>query len=510
MTSASQILAKAPWKRQAKTMTNEPKSICTPALPTIAKFAWEEDIQGDCTPNVKNTFITLEYLPKSAPARRKSVPAATRLCREAGTGVKFLVASLDSDASTDAQTEASTCSECGVQTPMSMDNYCFEEPSAESCWWPQEVCPENLWHMPPSSLTHSTSALEPSRLNSKAASFQPHSLTQELTLNAKAAAFQPQSLPQEPSIEDLLHKQPIADVISQAKEHMQASESIGSVKICEDASGWSIVIKPSVDIDSDEWQTEALLTIAKDCLLQAALSTKNIFVMGYCSPNAFPMRAQGFEASLGVMQAPSQACWHVFKKGFCRHAGDCSKQHPAIEVPVRVLVESAQFNSCTGFVSSFKQEVADVTMAVMATLTECAFADKVEAVKDSHAQGWTIEVMPNETSKPDQEYLLALAKNALFSATSNSNSVYIMGYSAKPFVSTSDGFVGVLGDMQDETRVCWDLYCKGVCSRGCDCRHAHPECLVPIKVVVKERPPVDCLESVLDYFNEFPAARKGC
>ena len=54
-----------------------------------------------------------------------------------------------------------------------------------------------------------------------------------------------------------------------------------------------------------------------------------------------------------------------------------------------------------------------------------------------------------EELKPHKEYLVSLAKNLLFNATSNSNNVYIMGYSAKPFMEKSQGFVTVLGAMQE-------------------------------------------------------------
>merc|ERR1719247_2689079 len=123
----------------------------------------------------------------------------------------------------------------------------------------------------------------------------------------------------------------------------------------------------------------------------------------------------------------------------------------------------------------------------------------MQAFKDKGSQGWTIEVMPKEEQKAHKEYLLTLAKNAIFNATSRSNTAYIMGYAGNPFATKEHGFVAILGDMQDETRACWDFYSKGMCTRDCGCRWEHPECLTPINVVVKERSSLRCSPAVLEY-----------
>merc|ERR1719446_970756 len=89
-----------------------------------------------------------------------------------------------------------------------------------------------------------------------------------------------------------------------------------------------------------------------------------------------------------------------------------------------------------------------------------------------------------------------------------------MGYAAMPFISKSQGFIAVLGDMQDESRAwgfiavlgdmqdesraCWDFYTKGVCSRECVCRWEHPECLMPINVVIKKRGSLKGLNAALE------------
>jgi len=208
--------------------------------------------------------------------------------------------------------------------------------------------------------------------------------------------------------------------------------------------------------------------------------------MGYRSPKAFSMRAQGFEATLGGMQSANLACWHVFKKGFCRHADACCKQHPTCQVPIHVLVEGVQLQAPKHFSGEFKALVADLAVTASRALGDNPIVESAEAFKDKDYQGWTIELTAKKDLAIDKEDVLSLAKNALLGAIGNSKVLYIIGCSAKPFMRKSRGFVTILGNMQDQSRACWNLYSKGACNSGCECCYVHPECMIPVNVVVKE------------------------
>lgn len=492
MTHSSQMIAKAPWRLSDTTVSEKAEKTCEQASVKATEVIWNRNgtLAEDCVTVVKNTFINVQCLPSDTPNRRKSVPASARLCHEAPPSKsifdKFPSILADSDASTDAQTEASTCSECGVKTPVSLDNYCFDDASS-TCHLCEHAPFDGAWLEPPSSsLMQRDLPAGSQRLSSKAVAFEPRSSVEDVNT-------QP-------------YKDQVAEVILWAQEAMRESKDVASVEVIVDdaASGWSMIVRPQGKVDSD-WQTESLMTLAKEALLDAASQSKRTFVMGYCAPKPFVMQPQGFQVSLGVMQNPKLACWHAFKKGFCRHGSDCCKEHPVFQTPLNVVVESAHFSSDTRFVGEFKQEIADLVMAVMGMLTECTYAERVEAVRNKDSQGWTIEVMPAEELATHKDYLLNLAKSALFSTTGASNTVYIMGYASKPFFSKSQGFMTILGDMQDEARACWDLYSKGFCSKDCACRWAHPECYMPLNVVIKEKSPSSspqCLDSVLHYLTE--------
>jgi hypothetical protein len=88
--------------------------------------------------------------------------------------------------------------------------------------------------------------------------------------------------------------------------------------------------------------TDQVLAFAQKALLEVTANSKCIYVMGYCTPQAFTRHSHGFEVTLGAMENATKACWHVFKKGVCRHDINCSKQHAMYKVPLRLSVEQVE------------------------------------------------------------------------------------------------------------------------------------------------------------------------
>lgn len=441
---------------------------------------------------VKNTFLNFEFLPTSSQRASKSVPASCRLSRQDFVGIgdgKLLGLNNDSDVSTDAQTDASTCSQCGVKTPMSFDNYCFEEASTSPASYdqPQETRSQNGLLAPP------IATRSPLAKIARSPNSPSQSQSQSIRLSSRATAFQPQAVIEDPARQQ--YKRQFSEVLARAKNIMKASEHLAHVELCADTRGWSFILQANGKADALE--TERLLSIAKGALLESTSKSKCAYIIGYCSPKPFVMQPRGFEATLGAMGSAQTACWHIFKKGFCRHGATCNKEHPACQVPVRVLVESAQFTACPQFEVHFRQQVADLAMAVTSTLRSCSYADQVKSFVDPDRQGWKIEVTTKEELSQHKEYLAALAKNVLFNGSNDSTTLYIMGYAVNPFITKMDGFVTVLGGMQDESQACWDLYSKGVCSRDCECRWEHPACLMPINVVFKPSSSLKSLDAAL-------------
>jgi hypothetical protein len=328
------------------------------------------------------------------------------------------------------------------------------------------------------------------KLSSKAVAFKPM-VTEDSPksrLNMPTHAFMPTATEESPKSKPVEEPpKPTTDkfsfVIREMVRILQNSELIAKVEVCDTSGDCSIVVQTG---SADDSLTEQVLTQAKQALLEAANHSKSVYVMGYCSPNPFTMVSQGFEATLGAMENAGQACWHLFKKGFCRHDADCCKQHPTHKVPVRVLVEHATFNcSHPDEALDFKLRVADFVTTVTSALKTHRGVVQAEARRNTASKCWTIELSPSQGSKACKEELLRHAKEALSGTANSSEGIYMMGNNAKPFLSKPEGFVTVLGDMRAETRACWDLYSSGFCRRECACRWEHPTCLVPVSVVIK-------------------------
>lgn len=470
-------------------------SSCTFVAPQLGQ-------EEDCTQMIKNTFITLQLERALQKQRRASVPAASQLCRGSRIDSDASTACSDRDVKTSdsLDTDASTaCSECDVKTPDSLDNYCFERADYEDT----SISPQNRWQTPPSALGLSTNYRSSLQFESMQSAMYQSSSTAGSQCGQCMIAEE-EMLQPPPGLFNQDVKFRFVEVVKHVKSALQESAHVAQVEVSGDIDGWFITIRPQTVNSYGQAETSLttrtaqVMAIAKEALVQATSQVKRTHLLGHCGPLPFVPQPQGFKATLAIMEDSRSACYHLFKKGWCRHGAACCKEHPSIQAPIHILVESAQLEAYKCSAVDFKQDVADIAMAAVATLSGCAYADKVEAFKDQ-CQGWTVEVAPKEELKPQREHLLQLAKNALFNAAASSKTAYIMGNASKPFVAKSQGFVTMVGDMQDESKACWDFYSKGFCTRGCECKWAHAECLMPINVVIKEKSSLRCSPAALEY-----------
>lgn len=324
-----------------------------------------------------------------------------------------------------------------------------------------------------------------SQLSSSSAPWQPSETPRYQKLSSKASAFQP-SLPAPKAKAD--NNGQVSDMVKAAKSLiLERGQNITSVDVTQDAKGWSIVISPDRRI---QVHMDRVLALAKEALLIAAEKSNNVYVLGYGDPeNAFTAKPQGFEARLAVMAGMQTPCWRILKKGVCKHEGDCYKQHPTLQVPVEVFVETTQFAAPPQIVQYFKQEAANIMMMVVAMLTNAACGAGAQAITDEDGQGWRIEIYVRDEDMLVKDHILSLAQNALTEAAQQSKLVYIMGSGATPFHAKSLGFSTTLGEMQDKSKACWDVYMQGACWRQHSCRWQHPQCLMPVDVTLKALSP---------------------
>lgn len=92
------------------------------------------------------------------------------------------------------------------------------------------------------------------------------------------------------------------------------------------------------------------------------------------------------------------------------------------------------------------------------------------------------------TASEDQRHkshILRVGQDAILRAANQSKLVYVMGYQARPFVTTQYGFECVLGTMHDKKAACWDVFTQGYCRRGNACRWEHAAFQSRVSVVLK-------------------------
>jgi len=125
-------------------------------------------------------------------------------------------------------------------------------------------------------------------------------------------------------------------VIRSVATALADSDLIAGVSIFDGAQECSIVLQVREEIDA---VADIVLEFAQKTLLEVTTKSKCIYIMGYCTPQAFTRQPYGFEATFGAMENATKACWYFFKRGVCRHDANCSKQHAIYSVPVRVSIE---------------------------------------------------------------------------------------------------------------------------------------------------------------------------
>jgi hypothetical protein len=129
------------------------------------------------------------------------------------------------------------------------------------------------------------------------------------------------------------HKARLDNVIKNVVKMLETSDMIAKVDIVDGCL--TIQVHGAVDPVMQE-----VSTLAQKILLEVTSQSKCIYALGFATPKVFRKHADGFEVTLGAMESAARACWHVFKKGACRHGASCCNQHPVLTVPVRVVIEA--------------------------------------------------------------------------------------------------------------------------------------------------------------------------
>jgi hypothetical protein len=432
-------------------------------------------------PTIKNTFIELE-IPSHTGSRlrHKSLPAGVGIHRKDADAplnpLQLLRKDVDGIA-VDLHTDVSDYQELIRKDSDGSAAVSTDVTDGDDCTDAGSICSES-WTWSPASWSSAQQPL--CNQDATPEVFMPNQQCQQL--NARAIPFQPKAV-QTQTLSDRLAKAPCRgrffDMFKIVKHEIEKCEYVTQVDATDCDGTWCFVVRPS-----GACQMDTIIEHAKKALVKSTSTCKSIYLMGYMLDIAFSAQPQGFSATLGAMENSATACWHIFKKGFCRHGDMCCKSHPVWKVPVRVLVESTSLNASPWLVKVFGEEMVDRSMAVVSALNNCELAEKVDAFKD--CQGWTIEVTPKEDTETHRELIYTLAKSALLQKPTQGGYSHIMGASTHPFVSKPEGIVTLVGLMRCQSTACNDFFSKGLCNRR-GCRYDHATCVMPITVIVKEK-----------------------
>lgn len=332
--------------------------------------------------------------------------------------------------------------------------------------------------------------------------FESSALQQSRRLNAKAAPFMPVAPPPLPNPPSVINngdnrgaegfKRQIASIIRDAMKIIEQAKEVFRITLHEDDRGeWTAVIYPRGQQSEDPAKAmEVLTALAKDTIMATANKSKHIYLIGYCA-SWTKARPCGFDATFAAMHNAGFACWHLYKKGFCRHESQCRKQHPQFLVPIHVIISVVQLQGSTLWERMFKKQLLAFAKDLMTMIQASPYVESVEAYRDDDLSGWTVEVVARDNmvipnGRSVRECLQADLQDAFFQASSNSESLYVVGYESLCFFKLPNGFITFLGNMQNEGKACWNMYAKGMCQMGAGCRWYHPSCFMPFGIVVKD------------------------
>lgn len=133
---------------------------------------------------------------------------------------------------------------------------------------------------------------------------------------------------------------------------------------------------------------------------------------------------------------------------------------------------------------------AEMKAAVAAAMTALAGSGVINSVMAGQdaAGNWAVTASIPFGKVGLEGHALNLAKQALLQSAEKSNSVYVMGYLARPFHLTAQGFDAVLCNVEDEASACWDFLGKGCCYQRGRCQWLHPALMARVKVLIQIDP----------------------
>jgi hypothetical protein len=129
------------------------------------------------------------------------------------------------------------------------------------------------------------------------------------------------------------------DVVAKMSLALGNIDSVSHVECRQHGAEWTVLAKTKI---AGLCQFERIQTVAKRTVLQAAEASQCLYVLGYRGL-PFQPTPGGFTVSLASMTNSKNACWDVYKKGFCPRGCACTWEHPGLVQNVTLTIE---FTEC--------------------------------------------------------------------------------------------------------------------------------------------------------------------
>lgn len=292
-------------------------------------------IEGELhIPIVKNTFIEVQS-PSMGTIRRNSIPADLRLLLPSSEGPLFCEQTY-SDASTDIASDALSDSIFDSVSSDKVSVYESSDTSSDSIF--------DSVSLDKASVDTSSDAFSDSIFDSASLDVASigrsdslfDSVSSDQIYEQSSLVVETHRVRSSTRVGCLTSMVKSDKLIRRAAKMLEESGLITEIVFSDHFRSITIRLGDEADLCVDR-----VLATAQKTFMELTKQSRSIYIMGYSSPNAFIEHTNGFEVTLGAMENATRACWHVFKKGCCRHGTNCSKQHPVYQTIVRVFVEKA-------------------------------------------------------------------------------------------------------------------------------------------------------------------------
>jgi hypothetical protein len=122
----------------------------------------------------------------------------------------------------------------------------------------------------------------------------------------------------------------------------------------------------------------------------------------------------------------------------------------------------------------FAKQVADIVAKLEITALSSEWDLQIDISKDTNGHTLSLSLKDEDEGGDHKDQIIAECKDALLRAAQESTCACVLGYALNPFQTLANGFTATLGEIEDASWACWDIFAMGACPHGSACARTHP------------------------------------